>query len=297
MTAAAVILILISAGLHAGWNLVSKSGKPSPFFFLILTLSSMAILSPFWAANVGALKVLPLRFWMLLGITGLFQTVYYTGLAKAYSHGDISLVYPLVRAIPVLLVPAITAAFSLGAPLSGQAAGGMALIGVGCILVPVRSFRTWHIRDYSGKALLWVIPGAIGTTGYTIIDSIAMKIPDPHELSVPVSLVYSGLINLSIIPWMIVSVTLLSGWGERRHYRGRQVIRPLAAGVAVSLAYMFVLAAMNYVSNVSYVAGFRQLSIPLGVILGGVFLKEKMFLPRIIGCLLIVAGLVITALY
>ncbi len=297
MTVMAIILILISAGLHAGWNLISKSGNPSPLYFLILTLSSATILFPFLVMNGGGGQTIPGRFWFLLTLTGFFQALYYTGLAKAYSHGDISLVYPLIRAIPVLMVPLVTSAADLGSPLSGRALAGMTLIGIGCIFIPVRNFKTWHIRDYSGPALLWVLPGAVGTTGYTIIDSVAMDLLDPRFFPLPISLVYSGFINLAILPWLMLSVSLLSGWGDGKNFQGRKILSPLIAGLAVSLSYMFVLASMKHVTNVSYVAGFRQLSIPLGVLLGGTIFKETLYIPRIIGCVFIVAGLFFTALF
>jgi len=50
---------------------------------------------------------------------------------------------------------------------------------------------------------------------------------------------------------------------------------------------------MNYVSNVSYVAAFRQLSIPLGAIFGMAFLKEPRHLPKIVGIAVIFVGLVL----
>jgi len=246
MTSAAIILILISAGLHSGWNLISKSGKPSPVFFFIVTLSTISLLSPFLLMNLGGIKTIPLRFWFLLIATGFFQTLYYTGLAQAYRHGDISLVYPLIRAIPVLLVPLVTSVLDLGTPLSGMTVSGLILIGIGCVLMPVRSFRTWHIKDYIGPALFWVLPGALGTTGYTIIDSEAIKLLDVNAFVMPVSLIYSELINLAIFPWLLLSVTFLSRWKELEDYRGRKILSPLIAGLALSLSYMLVIASMKF---------------------------------------------------
>jgi drug/metabolite transporter (DMT)-like permease len=297
MTNTAILLILISAGLHAGWNLITKSRKPSPLFFLILNLSTITLLAPFLLVDLGGIKTIPRQFWYLLLATGFFQTMYYTGLAQAYRHGDISLVYPLIRALPVLLIPLITSVFKIGTPLSVKAVSGLVLIGTGCVLMPVKSFQTWHIRDYLSPALFWLIPGALGTVGYTIIDSEAIKLLDVNAFSKPVSLIYSGFINLAILPWLFLIVTFLSGWKGLKDYRGRKILSPLTAGLALCLSYMLVLASMNFVSNVSYVAGFRQLSIPLGVILGGVLLKEKIYLPRIIGCVIIAAGLVLTAVF
>ncbi|MBF9018246.1 MULTISPECIES: EamA family transporter [unclassified Oceanispirochaeta] len=297
MSITAIILILISVGLHAGWNLISKAGKPSPFFFFIVTLSTIALLSPFLLMNLGAIRTIPSRFWLLIIATGFFQTLYYTGLAQAYRHGDISLVYPLIRAIPVLVVPLITSVFSLGTPLSFKALSGLILIGIGCVFMPVKDFRTWQFRNYMNPALFWVFPGALGTVGYTIIDSEAIKLLDVNAFTMPVSLIYSEFINLAIFPWLFLVVIFLSGWKEIKDYKGKKIIAPLIAGLALCLSYMLVLASMKFVSNVSYVAGFRQLSIPLGVILGAVVLKERFYMPRIIGCLIIVVGLIMTALF
>ena len=52
---------------------------------------------------------------------------------------------------------------------------------------------------------------------------------------------------------------------------------------------------MGLVTNVSFIQAFRQLSLPIGVALGIVILKEKISLPKIIGVALLLAGLVLSA--
>lgn len=297
MTLTAVFLIMISTSFHAGWNLLSKSGKPSPLFFLILSLTSVMILTPFLCLNLKVLPAIPAKFWWLLVLTGFFETVYYTGLAQAYRHGDISLVYPLIRAIPVLLVPAVCFILKTGKPLSNEALTGMGLICVGCAMMPIKSFKSWHIRNYTDKALLWVVPGALGTVGYTIVDFEAIELLSVISFSVPGNIIYSSLINLSVIPWLIVTISILCRWQDAKEYRGKQITFPIMAGIACCLSYTLILASMNYVSNVSYITGFRQLSIPIGVLLGLIIFKERLYLPRIVGCALIVLGLLITALF
>ena len=297
MTLTAIILILLSTCLHAGWNLIAKSSKPSPMFFLVLTIVTSVILTPVLLMNLGGLNGMSAKFWYLLAATGFSQALYYTGLAQSYRYGDISLVYPLARALPVLIVPMVCNGIGIGKPLSYQAIAGMILIGAGCLIMPVKEFKNWHIRDYWGKALIWVIPAAIGTTAYTIIDSELMKFLAVKAFNVPANTIYSCLISLSILPWLAGLVSFTGRWHDINNYKGRKLLRPAGAAVACSLAYMLVLASMNYVTNVSYVAGFRQLSIPLGVIMGVVILKEKFYLPRIIGCIIIAAGLILTAVY
>jgi uncharacterized membrane protein len=48
---------------------------------------------------------------------------------------------------------------------------------------------------------------------------------------------------------------------------------------------------MNYVTNVSYVAAFRQLSIPLGALFGMLLLNEPRYVPKITGVVIIFLGL------
>ena len=46
MEITAVILIIISAFFHAGWNIAGKRQHPSAAFFLLASLSGMLVLSP-----------------------------------------------------------------------------------------------------------------------------------------------------------------------------------------------------------------------------------------------------------
>ena len=63
-----------------------------------------------------------------------------------------------------------------------------------------------------------------------------------------------------------------------------------------ALAYVLILVAMNYVTNVSFVQAFRQLSLPLSAFLGFLILKEKISILRWIGLFLIMSGLALSLL-
>jgi uncharacterized membrane protein len=60
--------------------------------------------------------------------------------------------------------------------------------------------------------------------------------------------------------------------------------------------YGLVLAAMAYVSDVSYVAAFRQLSIPIGAVLGLTLQQEPRYQPKIIGIGVVSVGLVLVGI-
>ena len=63
--------------------------------------------------------------------------------------------------------------------------------------------------------------------------------------------------------------------------------------MGIYLTYTLVLISMAWAKNVSYVVGFRQLSIPIGVIMGVVLLGEPLYRPKALGVLIIMVGLVL----
>lgn len=64
-------------------------------------------------------------------------------------------------------------------------------------------------------------------------------------------------------------------------------------GTFIILAYTLVLVAMNFVSNVSYVVAFRQLSIIIGGLLGMLVLKEPRHAPKFVGLAVMFTGLLL----
>jgi len=93
-------------------------------------------------------------------------------LARAYGYGDFTVVYPVARSLPVLLVP--LGDVLRGHPLTPLGWIGVALVASACILMPLRSLRDIRLKHYLNRAIPWIILAAIGTTGYSISDKIAI---------------------------------------------------------------------------------------------------------------------------
>ena len=53
---------------------------------------------------------------------------------------------------------------------------------------------------------------------------------------------------------------------------------------------------MTYSRNVSYVVAFRQISIPLGALLGVLRLKESLPFPKLAGLIILLIGLTLVAI-
>jgi len=299
MSAIAAALIITSAFMHASWNFVSKRGSPSLAFFFIMALSGALIMSPFLYGHRGVIPLVPASVWGLILATGVAQLVYFSGLAGAYQRGDISLAYPLARALPVLLVVAISILLGRGGEIGALSLFGMLMITAGCVILPLTHFRSVRPGNYFGMVYLMVLIAAIGTTGYTLLDDQALRqlreTPAIHLTNHEITVLFISLQTISTAT-MIGVGTVLRPSG-RRHLMGILRSRSLLmagvlTGAVVMATYGLVLVSMAYVTDVSYVAAFRQLSIPIGAMLGFTLQKEPRHLPKILGIIIISIGLV-----
>ena len=297
MSVTAGILIFVSVFMHVAWNMLSKSTRPSTAFYLIMNFVGGIIWLPFFVESAHAFYGLVPLFYCLLAGSCLFEVIYMYGLAHGYKHGDISLIYPLVRALPVVMLAVITLVLGIGKPFDALTFAGMVLIAGGCFIMPFASFRNISFRSLNKLALLFILLGAVGTTGYTLCDSQALQFltKDRMNLSNSCTLGYLFLIQMGLT---LGEVPLVLFDREERNalkqFRGKAIIYPIIAGICSSGAYALILFAMQYVTNVSFIQAFRQLSLPLGFLAGVLFLHEKSSATKVTGLLLIVAGLLTT---
>ena len=297
----AILLIAASALLHASWNLICKSCHPSAAFFLISTGASVLVSLPVTCYYLPQLSQLPGTVWVFLVFTGIVQALYYASLGNAYRLSEISVAYPLAKSIPVLLIPVITITFGLGTKLGSGALLGMLLVSVGCIILPLPSFRQLSVRGYLGKGFIFILGAALTTAAYTIIDSEAVRVFRAAKVVgyLPTALIYITWENILIELFLIPLVLL-----RKRERQTLLAIRteggiryPALSGVICSISYFLVLLAMMLAGNVSYIAAFRQLSIPLGAVMGIILFKERSNPPKLIGIGMIFVGLLLVGLF
>jgi drug/metabolite transporter (DMT)-like permease len=299
MNSIAIILVLISCVTHAGWNLVSKSRTPSAAFFALSTGSSLVVMTPLYIYFIPRLSQVPLALWGLLITTGFFQALYYISLGNSYRLNDISLAYPISRSLPVLLVPLVCFLIGYGKPLSMLAIVGMIITAVGCMILPLKVINTSVLKQYFQYSFLFVVLAAVGTTGYSIIDSMGLELlkTGAHPLStLQAALFYIAFEDLLTVFFLWPYV----GFSRREKINLRIICKrslryPLLAGPVVAITYSLVLIAMQFATNVSYIVAFRQVSILIGVLLGIFVLKEKSTPFKIAGTAMIFIGLVLAA--
>lgn len=301
MTLTAVLLLIVSAATHAGWNLLGKRKQPSIAFMLAANILGLLLMIPVLIIYWDALVFYSPVVWLYLVSTGVCQAVYFAGLTGAYRNGDLSIAYPLARSSPVVLVAVLTALLGLGKALSLQAVGGILLILAGSFVLPMRSFSDFRLKNYFNLTSLLALIAALGTTGYSIIDSQALQVlrqsAGQMGAGLAITLTYAFFEGVSTSVWMLfVVLALRAERQEWRHMDKAGLLRALLVGVGIYIGYLLVLFAMGFVTNVSYVVAFRQLSIPLGAILGMLVLKEPHPVPKFVGVATIFIGLVLVGL-
>ena len=237
--------------------------------------------------------------WLLLLYTGLCQAVYYSALAGAYRHGDMSVGYPLARSLPAVFVLLLSLAMGRSEQISGRAVWGIVIVTLGSVVLPMKDFRDLRFRNYLNLGCGLAVVAAVGTCGYSMIDDEALRLLRSHLTATHkehsfTTLCYAFFEGLSSCVWLLVLIV----WrreGRRDFVRtlNNRKRNSLLTGTGIYLTYCLVLISMGFVRNVSYVVGFRQLSIPLGALMAICVLGESPHRPKLLGVKLMFIGLVL----
>jgi drug/metabolite transporter (DMT)-like permease len=297
----AIVLVTIAAVIHAFWNLLGKRQNPSAAFFWVACMAASIVMLPLLLRDWHVLALIPGPVWALIASSCLFEAVYYTALAGAYRNGDMSLAYPLARALPTVLITLTTIILGIGKSLTVIGLVGIVAVAAGCMILPLRSLRSMRRSDYLNACCLLAVVAAVGTTGYTVIDSESLRIlralPGSGLSTIGTTLLYLALTSIGTALFIGLFIAVYPT--ERRRLRllvhdgARYAV---VAGLVITVGYAMVLVAMSYATNVSYIGAFRQSSIPLGAALGILVQKEPLYRAKVIGTVIILCGLLLVAL-
>jgi drug/metabolite transporter (DMT)-like permease len=298
MTITAALLLLVSAFTHAGWNLLGKKNKQSVSGFFIASFLGLIILLPTMIIFRNQLFDFTSSVWLSLLLAGFFQAVYFGSLSAAYSHGDMSITYPLARSLPVIFVTIITVILGNSSKISLFAYIGIVLIVAGSLILPMKHFRDFSIKKYFTLNSFFALLAALGTTGYSLTDNHALSLVRKGMAEgVPSwqgSVVYAFMEGVSSFLWLAVFILLRKNGIKTIISSAKSSFRSsLFMGAGIYLTYTIVLISMAFVSDVSYVVAFRQASIPIGVIFSVLLLKEKAYPTRFSAVFIMFIGLVL----
>jgi drug/metabolite transporter (DMT)-like permease len=282
VTPLALLLVLVAAFAHAGWNALSKRAPGGATFVWSQTLVGSICMIPAAAAGIwldGSARVSVAI--VLMGIaSGLTHTVYFVLLQRGYATGDLSLVYPLARGTGPIFATAGAIAI-LGERPGPLALAGTAAIAVGVVLL----LATRGISR--GPALAYAVFTGLLIGIYTIWDGHAVRASHAEPL-------FYLLVTMLTILAALTPAALRDRPTVALLFRDyRRVVA--AVGVLSPFAYGLVLFATR-LAGVAYVAPAREVSILIGAAIGRRYYSERGGWQRVTGAAAIVGGILALAL-
>jgi drug/metabolite transporter (DMT)-like permease len=283
VTTLAILLILLSAGIHATWNLYAKRLAGGSEAVWLFTLVAVVIYAPPAAIAVYVADYRPETIdWLYLLGTGVLQAIYFTVLRRGYAAGDLSIVYPLARGSGPLMAMFL-AVVLIGERPSPLTIAGAVVVTLGTLLLatPVRSTRHQQLAVAYGVATGMVIGCYTAWDGYAV-----------GTLAIPALLMgwAADAGRLACLTPVAMSRRSLIGGIWRRHR-----LEILGIGVLSTLSYVMVLSAMA-IAPISSIAPAREISIVFGTILGMTLLGEPGGARRLAAATIIAAGVGVVAL-
>lgn len=293
MPTAALGLVFLSTILHASWNLLAHARRNDQTLFLRAALvTGLVGLGPvLWSEWTGSNRFPPM-VWLLLVITGLFQGLYFLGLTRGYGSGDFTVVYPVARALPVLILALVDA--GRGQIPSALGWLGIALVTGGCLLSPLESLREVHWRRYANATGFWILVTAAGGVGYSLVDKLAAEQLAPGAWSAACYGLMETLITVFYL-WPLLRLTggplgpAPGSWGVRWRWAA-------LAGGFIFAAYWLILWAYQISPYVSYIVALRQFSIVIGVVAATLLFHEPAARLRIAAAVVIALGVAAIAI-
>lgn len=273
----ALALILTSAVIHAVVNtLVKVSGDGLITRGCMNAVACIIALPMLWFVPLPNASMLP-----LLAASVLVHALYPFVLVEAYRHGDLSLVFPLMRgSVPLL-------AALLAAIILNQYPGMLSLAGIALVSLAIARLA-WPGKIVPGHSR-WrstfyaVLTGAVVAT-YTVIDAAGLR-------AAPSAFAY--IVWLFVLDGAFVALLVVIARGRKvapfvaRHWKAS-----LGAGVLGTLTYGLALLAFS-LGPVAEIAALRETSILFAALIGSLFLQEPFGRVRTISAIVVIAGIVL----
>lgn len=262
---------LLSALLHAGWNAAVKANRdPARVMTAQMLLGAILVLPALLWSGLPAPAA-----WFWVVASTLMNVLTIAALLRAYELGGFGLVYPVMRAVAVLLV------VPMAAVLTGEKFGPAALAGIFVIALSLGVLALDAMRDRAVTltALGWTLAAGLGTAAYIMCDAQGVR--------------------ASGNPWaygFVVSSTNAAAmcWRQRRQgppwrQLDGQWLATLPIAMASMASYLLILWVWSH-APIAPAAALRDTSSIFAILIAVVWLKEPFTRRRIVAVLLAAAA-------
>ena len=272
----ALVLILTSALSHALVGAVMKRSSDKLILRGILSVTAACIALPF----ALYFPFPPLDVWFILigGVTIHF--VYHVTQATAFTKGDMSVVYPIMRGF----APALTALFAFF--LLKENLSPTEIIGLFIVVLSLLGFawpETVKTEGWKG-AIAFALASGLLTALYTVVDTYGVRLA-PHKFS--------------FIAWFFViegiGIGLIVCFIKREDLRVK-ITQDLKGGIIAGMLGFVTYTSALWAFSLAPIAGLaalRETSVIFGALLATFWLGEKFGAKRTLLAILLAFGLIL----
>lgn len=292
MPLSSLALVILAGLIHASWNIAAKKAGGDARFAFFTSVMMMFIWAPvgLWA-GWGVLPGWGWVEWTVVAVSGVLHVLYYVVLLRGYRKADLTVVYPLARGSGPLL-SSLVAITLLGEQISAMGVAGIAGVVCGVFLIAggpglLRAAHDPAQRRRVRKGMVYGLLTGAFIASYTVVDGYGVR----FLLMSPILIDYLGnfvrvaLLAPAVLRDRPAAATL---WRQQWKYA-------LLVGAISPVSYVLVLYAMQ-VAPLSHVAPAREVSMLFAALIGGHLLGEGDRLQRLLGAVLIAAGVMALAL-
>lgn len=284
MDSLAFTLILLSALMHALWNLLVKQSNDKTAYIWWMFFQSGVLFSLIMLLVPVPFPPFESRMLLLTAGGAVCFVLYHLLTGRAYREGDLSMTYPLAQTA-MIYVP-LWGVLLLGESLSPLGVGGILLIACGAYAIQLRSLSMVEVlrpfRDLGNPSIQAALGAGLVYSFGAVIDKTGVARYDPLHFTYVLVVWMLLLMSLNLMRPGQKKGRISAEW--RRHPRLVLCAGPVMLCSFLSFRYGLQLAPMSYAVPV------RQASLLIAVLIGVIFLGERAGRIRFAATLLILAG-------
>jgi drug/metabolite transporter (DMT)-like permease len=279
-------LVVLAAFIHATWNLLSKrAAAAGPTFVFAYNLVACVVYLPWmvWLVVHGQVT----WSWPVVGclmLSALIHLAYSLCLQRGYQVADFSVVYPIARGTGPMLSSIGAFILLRETPTAQGILGLLAVVaGIGfiCTQGDLSAFRKPRGLD----GVRWGAATGSLIASYTVVDGYGVKLLGIHPV------VLDWVTNTLRV--FILAPVVMSNWDRAKQRMQGYWWLAVGVGALSPLSYILVLSAIEMGAPLSLVAPAREMSMMVGAMFGMLILGERVTAWRLVGCLILVAGVIL----
>lgn len=270
MSPIVIVLALSAAVLHATWNAFLRSGADRLWTVTVMSFSGTIVAIPF--ASIFPLPAA--SSWPYIALSSVLQVGYTFLLVAAYRQGQLGQVYPIIRGTAPLLVTLGTFLLAGVQPSLFQAIG-VTLVAVGIMSLALGKERA------AWSSIGFAFATGVIVASYGTVDSIGVR--TAGHAGAYAAWVFIGYGTLLPLAFMLLRGRMVV------NFRSPDTVKALGGGIVALFAYALVVIAFS-MGPAGPITALRETSVVFAILIGWLFLGEKLTAPRVIAGAIVATG-------